>query len=538
MFNKSFIQDNTEQLMEDGTYQKLSEDIRTKNKEAIYGVEREVWDKRRETIKEINLINMGRDYLKLYAKYDETAAAILRDLNKESGFSLRFAENVEKDNKESMDAIIYNLTAISRVSTERKKYKEAEESERLLFLLKEYKNNKKLKEDIAFDKSFKKPALDYMEKYGYELIADQDTTHDFTFIRTAGEELPQGFDGWQMIYDHFKDIDELVENYSISELHDRLEGDCSRIPFDFGSDRQIRSAIRYKEKEMENPRHEGSRMEERKMAEEKNYFTEETKSMAEHIKKNEEQTGKEFVTVTVAANKIKPFKGKDGKEYCSIDAGQGYSYVRPVEQLRESVKAAETMYFSVPEDYDFTLKRSRSDGQGGFVTEELKVTVNELKERHKKYDDTPDFVKISISAKRVVSSFTSTKSGEPIEYCKIMAPEGMTYIRKKEQIHDDAYNEGRKYFMMPKGQEITLEYKTDKITGYTPDNKPIYETERITVTAEKLKEMYEAEKSRSPEGKNMNDRSEEERDSTNPFVEVQTLTGEEKANDVKRRTAR
>lgn len=491
--------DNTEQLMEDGAYQKLSEDIRTKSKEAIYGVEREVWDKRRETIKEINLINMGRDYLKLYAKYDETAAAILRDLNKESGFSLRFAENVEKDNKESMDAIIYNLTAISRVSTERKKYKEAEESERLLFLLKEYKHNKKLKEDIAFDKSFKKPALDYMEKYGYELF-EEPGFPGFTFIRPAGGN-PCGHDGWQSIYDHLKYIDELVENNSISELRDWLEGDYSRIPYGFASDDQIRSAIRYKEKEMEKPRlqpnrHEDSRMEERKMAEEKNYFTEETKidvkeetkSMAEHIKKNEEQTGKEFVTVTVAANKIKPFKGKDGKDYCSIDAGQGYSYVRPAEQLRESVKAAETMYFSVPEDYDFTLKRSRSDGQGGFVTEELKVTVNELKERHKKYDDTPDFVKISISAKRVVSSFTSKKSGESIEYCKIMAPEGMTYIRKKEQIHDE--------------------------------------------------EMYEAEKSRTPEGKNMNDRSEEERDSTNPFVEVQTSTGEEKAIDVKRRTAR
>lgn len=124
----------------------------------------------------------------------------------------------------------------------------------------------------------------------------------------------------------------------------------------------------------------------------------------------------------------------DVKElYAKEQEEQGYSYVRPTEQLRESVKIAETIYFSVPEDYDFTLKRSRSDGQGGFVTEELKVTVNELKERHKKYDDTPDFVKISISAKRVVSSFTSTKSGEPVEYCKIMAPEGMTYIRKKEQ---------------------------------------------------------------------------------------------------------
>ncbi len=258
-----------------------------------------------QTDKELNLINMGRDYLKLYGKYDDKAAVILRDINRESGFAHMFAENVEAGNKESIDAIIYNLTAIRRVSTERKRYKEAEECERLLFLLKEYNKNKILKEDIRMDTN-------------------------------------------------------------------------------------IENAVK-------------------------------------------EQEGKEFVTVTVAASKIRPFKGKDGKEYCSIDAGQGYSYVRPTEQLRESVKIAETIYFSVPEDYDFTLKRSRSDGQGGFVTEELKVTVNELKERHKKYDDTPDFVKISISAKRVVSSFTSTKSGEPVEYCKIMAPEGMTYIRKKEQ---------------------------------------------------------------------------------------------------------
>lgn len=97
----------------------------------------------------------------------------------------------------------------------------------------------------TFDESFKKPALDYMEKYGYELI-EETVFPEFTFIRTAGEE-PCGYDGWQSIYDELKYIDELVENYSISELRDWLEGDFSKIPYGFASDSQIRSAIRYKE---------------------------------------------------------------------------------------------------------------------------------------------------------------------------------------------------------------------------------------------------------------------------------------------------
>lgn len=143
-----------------------------------------------------------------------------------------------------------------------------------------------------------------------------------------------------------------------------------------------------------------------------------------------------------------------------------------------------------------------------------------------------DYLKISISSKRVVSSFTSKKSGEPIEYCKLLAPEGMTYIRKKEQIHDDTYNEGKKYFILPKGQEITLEYKTDKITGYTQDGKPIHETERITVTAEKLKEMYDAEKRHSLERNTKNDKPDESNEKTNPFIE--DISGEEKTVNSKK----
>ena len=59
---------------------------------------------------------------------------------------------------------------------------------------------------------------------------------------------------------------------------------------------------------------------------------------------------------------------------------------------------------------------------------------------------------------------------------------------------------------MPKGQEITLEYKTENVIGYTQnEGKPIYETKRITVTAERLKEMYDDEKTRFAEKSRMNE---------------------------------
>ena len=97
----------------------------------------------------------------------------------------------------------------------------------------------------ATDQSFKEPALELIGKYGYELVAEQDNEHDFTLIRSVGEQEPFGFDGWQAVHDYFKDVDELVERHSLPVLRGRLDGDISKIPFGV-SDEQLRAAIRYK----------------------------------------------------------------------------------------------------------------------------------------------------------------------------------------------------------------------------------------------------------------------------------------------------
>lgn len=345
-------------------------------------------------------------------------------------------------------------------------------------------------DEKTFDESFKKPALDYMEKYGYELF-EEPVFPSFTFIRPAGGK-PYGHDGWQSIYDHLKYIDELVENNSISELRDWLEGDYSRIPYGFASDEQIRSAIRYKEKEMENPRlqpnwHEGSRMEERKMAEEKNMVIQ------------DENEKKKWLTIDFLTENAHYFTGKDSKRYISINAGDGYSFIRPEEQIKIMLggDGKQRTAFELPADYECTLRRSKKDETGNYVTEEIKIDAKSLAERIKKNDDMSQFVNISVSQKRVVSTFNVPTENGPVEYSKILAPGGISYIRPSEKLKKDNFNEGHLYFTMHKDNTIKCQRKTDEVLGVTDTGKNIYRVENFEMHPEELKELYVNEKKSS-----------------------------------------
>lgn len=340
-------------------------------------------------------------------------------------------------------------------------------------------------DEKTFDESFKKPALDYMEKYGYELF-EEPVFPSFTFICPAGGN-PRGHDGWQSIYDHLKYIDELVENNSISELRDWLEGDYSRIPYGFASDEQIRSAIRYKEKEMENPRlqpnwHEGSRMEERKMAEEKNMVIQ------------DENEKKKWLTIDFLEENAHYFTGKDLKPYISINAGEGYEFIRPEEQILRIDNDEQRAAFRLPDDYECTLKRSKKDETGNYVTEEIKINAKSLAERIKKNDDMSQFVNISVSKKRVVNTFNVTTEKGPVEYSIILAPGGISYIRPSEKLKKDNFNEGHVYFTMHKDNIIKCQRRTDEVLGVTDTGKNIYKVENFEMHPEELKELYVIEK--------------------------------------------
>ena len=99
---------------------------------------------------------------------------------------------------------------------------------------------------IELDMEYREPALRLLDKYGYELVAEQGRGQDLTLVRAPGDNECYGFDGWEMIRDYFIDVDKLVRNHDIETLQRRLEGDKSLIPF-WVLDEQLCAAIRYKE---------------------------------------------------------------------------------------------------------------------------------------------------------------------------------------------------------------------------------------------------------------------------------------------------
>lgn len=150
----------------------------------------------------------------------------------------------------------------------------------------------------------------------------------------------------------------------------------------------------------------------------------------------------------------------------------------------------------------FNLKRNVKDDKGEYKEESLLIGAAELQKRHDKYDMSDDFVTISVSKKRVVSNFTINTDEGPAEYSKILAPGGITFLKKTEQLHEDKYNPYNVSFSFHKSQEIWIQKKTDKVIGKTENGKPVYEMEKEKISPEELKNIYEEEKKKNRETEN------------------------------------
>ena len=101
---------------------------------------------------------------------------------------------------------------------------------------------KKMKQQ---DLNYKKPALELLDKYGYE-PAEQGKEQDYILVKSLSDREILGFDSFGMIRDYFRDVDRLINEYDIETLQNRLAGENSVIPFGLG-DEQLRAAIRYME---------------------------------------------------------------------------------------------------------------------------------------------------------------------------------------------------------------------------------------------------------------------------------------------------
>ena len=220
--------------------------------------------------------------------------------------------------------------------------------------------------------------------------------------------------------------------------------------------------------------------------------------MAEEKNVNIAQTDekKEWITINFLKENSNFFNGKDLKLYISINAGEGYGFIRPAEQITWDA-GNEQGAFRLPVDYECTLKRSKKDENDNYVTEEIKVDAKSLAERIRKNDERSQFVSISVSQKRVVSTFNVTTENGPVEYSKILAPGGISYIRPSEKLKKDNYNEGHVYFTMHKDNIIKCQRKTDEVLGVADTGKNIYKVENLEMHPEELKELYVNEKKSS-----------------------------------------
>lgn len=212
---------------------------------------------------------------------------------------------------------------------------------------------------------------------------------------------------------------------------------------------------------------------------------------------HDENNKKEWLTIDFLTENAHSFNGKDLKQYISINAGDGYGFVRPIEQIMRAAGDEQKGAFRLPVDYECTLKRSKKDEKGNYVTEEIKIDTKSLAERIKKNDELSQFVNISVSQKRVVSTFNVPTENGSVEYSKILAPGGISYIRPSEKLKKDNFNEGHVYFTMHKDNIIKCQRKTDDVLGVTDAGKNIYRVENFEMHPEELKELYVNEKKSS-----------------------------------------
>lgn len=199
----------------------------------------------------------------------------------------------------------------------------------------------------------------------------------------------------------------------------------------------------------------------------------------------------EISVISFKNDRMRPFVS-NGKELYSIKVGNGYEYVRPKDKVFASREREGYSCFNIRSDYEITLKRNVKRSDGTYKTEKTFVKAAELQEMHNRYDKQDEFIKISISKNQVVQKFVANTEDGSKEFSRILAPQGITYLRRSEQLHSDNDNSNNLYFYLHKSNKIKVQSKdTDTVIGTTESGKPIYATVQKEVTANELKQMYE-----------------------------------------------
>lgn len=201
-----------------------------------------------------------------------------------------------------------------------------------------------------------------------------------------------------------------------------------------------------------------------------------------------------FLTIEISKNRaIQTFQTEQG-EFTRILAPDGFSFIRPSNQIHPSKKDDAKVYFALPR-YDFEVRMTRSVNTGEvdsnnnpiYKQEAKLVTPEELKDL---FCSSEEVITIAFTKNQIVANFKSVSSwsdneAEEMEFSKILTPMGDTFIKPSKQI---VYNaETGKYELHMKVYQMVKLCKSVKLK----DGK--YTNEAISVTARELTEMINEE---------------------------------------------
>jgi hypothetical protein len=201
-----------------------------------------------------------------------------------------------------------------------------------------------------------------------------------------------------------------------------------------------------------------------------------------------------FLTIEISKNRaVQTFQTEQG-EFTRILAPNGFSFIRPSNQIHPSKKDDAKVYFALPRN-DFEIRMTRSVNTGEvdsnnnpiYKQEAKLVTPEELKDL---FCSSEEVITIAFTKNQIVVKFKSVSSwteneAEEMEFSKILTPMGYTFIKPSRQI---VYNtETDKYELHMKAYQMVKLCKSVKL------KEGEYTNEAISVTARELSEMINEE---------------------------------------------
>lgn len=183
-----------------------------------------------------------------------------------------------------------------------------------------------------------------------------------------------------------------------------------------------------------------------------------TEKVMELVRTNEPVNSGQYETIVISHNQVIGQLRVGDRDLAKIITPDGYTYLYKKDKLRQSDYDKNKLYFSLPSEYKIQLSKSEDtgeiDGEGKKIyrNKEKMVTAPGLKQMYSRLNvkqaiETDNkFIKIEISKNRMVQTFP-TDNGD---FTRILAPNGFSFIRPSNQIHESKKEIGMSYFSLPK----------------------------------------------------------------------------------------